>query len=538
MRPAAWAAALLLPATALGLEARLLGEPLRLDLTESAYASWRGDPGNGDASSAHYGEFVSRLNVQAAWRRWVFSTRLDSSGYVSAPEVGETLTSANARPGTQPFPVPAFRLKDRYRQSPLDPWKGVEKLSLSYQGRALEATLGDFYANFGRGLVLSVRKVDELGQDTSLLGGKATVRAGPFTGTVLGGVSNQQNLDEATARYTEDSLDRMAGARAEVRLFDKASVGVHGLYGQPSRNFSLSAKEPDRTGRYGLTIDAPRPVDWLALYAEGALKRDRVTDAARDGLALYGSATAFLGAWTLLAEAKHYDAYTPWRATNDPFGALVYQQPPTLERVVTQLSNNTDITAGRLRADWTIKPGRVLFAAAEYGRIRIDPERNVRLVDFYVGTQRRGGAGGHAFPLVGYREERSVETGELRERVVAFEGVVAQPLDDRWSVEAQWLMWRRSESNIPEDWTEGQAYLALKRVPNLILAAGYEFNTSPTEQLNRQHFFNGAATWNITTSTSLKLFGGGMRPGLKCVSGVCRVFPAFTGARLELVIRG
>ncbi len=47
----------------------------------------------------------------------------------------------------------------------------------------------------------------------------------------------------------------------------------------------------------------------------------------------------------------------------------------------------------------------------------------------------------------------------------------------------------------------------------------------------------GTLTWNITPATSLALFGGGNRPGLKCVSGVCRDFPAFQGVRLEFVLR-
>ena len=43
--------------------------------------------------------------------------------------------------------------------------------------------------------------------------------------------------------------------------------------------------------------------------------------------------------------------------------------------------------------------------------------------------------------------------------------------------------------------------------------------------------------WNITTASSIVVCAGGERGGLKCISGVCRDFPAFTGARLELVLR-
>ena len=52
-----------------------------------------------------------------------------------------------------------------------------------------------------------------------------------------------------------------------------------------------------------------------------------------------------------------------------------------------------------------------------------------------------------------------------------------------------------------------------------------------------EHFFNGSVQWNFTTASSLRLFAGGTRGGLRCISGVCREFPPFTGALLELVVR-
>ena len=519
------------------LEATLLGEPLRLDVTESAFLSWRGDPGNGDASSANYGETVSRLNLQGTFRQWLFAARLDSSAYFDAPIVGETLAQPFAPEGTKPRAVTAARLQNRFETHPWDPWKGIEKLSLAYQGRRIEATLGDFYAQFGRGLVLSVRKVDELGQDTTILGGKLTLREGPFTATALAGVTNPQNLDETTSRYTEDALDRLTALRSELRLFNKLSIAAQGLFGQPSKNASLAATQPDRYGRYGFSIDSPRPWPWLALYAEWARREDRLSDRENDGSALYGSATIFAGPWTLLAEGKRYDRYEPWRASTDPFRTLVYQQPPTLERVITQMSNNTEIAAGRLRLDRMLSPGRTLYASGEYGRVHPGSEDERDLFDVYSGALLRWGVGGHASPLVGYREERVRATGGLYERLIALEGSVAQPINDRWSLEAQWLVWRRTKEALP-DWTEGQAYLSAKLAPHLVLVAGHEFTTTVVEAYNQHRFWNGSAQWNITPSTSLKLFVGGQRPGLKCISGLCRVFPAFNGARLEFVIRG
>jgi len=44
-------------------------------------------------------------------------------------------------------------------------------------------------------------------------------------------------------------------------------------------------------------------------------------------------------------------------------------------------------------------------------------------------------------------------------------------------------------------------------------------------------------SWDITSSSSLRLFAGSARGGLRCVSGVCRVFPPFEGVKLTATLR-
>ena len=67
-----------------------------------------------------------------------------------------------------------------------------------------------------------------------------------------------------------------------------------------------------------------------------------------------------------------------------------------------------------------------------------------------------------------------------------------------------------------------------------VLAGGYEWTTRPTAD-RTHHFFNGSVQWNVTTASSIRFFIGGNRGGLRCISGICRDFPAFSGARLEVV---
>ena len=52
-----------------------------------------------------------------------------------------------------------------------------------------------------------------------------------------------------------------------------------------------------------------------------------------------------------------------------------------------------------------------------------------------------------------------------------------------------------------------------------------------------QHFINFGVQNRFSDNIALNLFLGQQRGALKCVSGVCRVFPPFEGAKAKLVVR-
>ena len=85
---------------------------------------------------------------------------------------------------------------------------------MRWRGQRLR--LGDFYARFGHGLTLSLRRVDPLGLDTALRGGRLDLALGPVRVTALGGTANPQNLDPIVMRVVEQHDDLIAGAQVEV----------------------------------------------------------------------------------------------------------------------------------------------------------------------------------------------------------------------------------------------------------------------------------------------------------------------------------
>jgi len=591
------AAALAFPSSARALDFRIKGEALRLDLTESMYLAAHLDDGSSDVTTLNYGELLNRLYAQLAWRHFLFSVRFDSGAWFHTPDANSSLPSNPLCQTMPPDPSCVVRVDPttgqitdgRLVHQQADPsapngtayvpyrflppgtvvWRGrqldrkgnvvssgaalgvsafyLEKIALTYSDRNIEATLGDFYVNLGRGLVLSIRKIDELGVDTTLSGAKVVIHRGNFGAVALAGWSNMQNIDQAQAQWIEDSNDLLSALHVDYRFFDRILIGAHGVFGWPFHDTACpvagdsSCNKPhDYYLRPGVMLDAPRLFSWLGLYAEYAREQDRVGTAPQKGNAFYGALTAYAGRTTWLLETKWYDNYQPWHASNDPFGNLVYTVPPTLERVITQINNNTDILAGRLRLDVRATDLLNVYASVEVGRSHpAGPTSQDSLVDAYFGAEVRWDEGrSHFFPFLGYRAEHDDIADALEEHLVAVEWDGAQYLGRGLSVETSGLIWFREKPvSSAVGWREGNVYVSLKWSPRLVASLGYEFTTLVDATNSIHNFFNGALTWNITPATSLGVFAGGNRPGLKCISGVCRVFPAFQGARLELTLR-
>jgi hypothetical protein len=288
------------------------------------------------------------------------------------------------------------------------------------------------------------------------------------------------------------------------------------------------------------------------VYFEGAGQLTSLTDRRNWGLALYGAATGYFGATTVLFEAKYYKDYQPWHSSVPSsyveFAPIAYIQPPTAERIVTELQSTIFSVGGlRGRVDWRVNPKLQLFVSTAYFEDDSAPMTPYRFHDPYGGAEIRWDNGSsHFFPSGGFRYEQNRDTGEMHQEIGHIEWDFTQHLPRGLSIESQGFVLIRKEdlvtalrgdgSSYNPRWTEGTAYLALKWTPYIVAAAGYEWTTRPTAD-RTHHFFNGSLQWNFTTASSLRVFVGGNRGGLRCISGICRDFPAFSGARLELVVR-
>ena len=192
---------LLVPARALAVDVGTVdAKPVQLDVTETTIVAQHFDartpagqsaPGPTTIEDSGWGEWINRINAALRWQRWTAGVRLDSAVYWRRP-------ADNTSYATQ-YPTYSSILKQdnesRYRDSiyPAKVW-------LTYASPGLEVTAGDSYAQFGRGLTLSMRKVDELGIDTTVRGAKVKLERDPFALTVVAGFANPSRVDEATGR--------------------------------------------------------------------------------------------------------------------------------------------------------------------------------------------------------------------------------------------------------------------------------------------------------------------------------------------------
>jgi hypothetical protein len=206
-------------ATAQAIEvATVLDEPITIDVTNTAIVNYHFNNRNTAPFSPrtilddNYGEWLDRLNFQTSWWRFRLGFRLDVATFfakTTRDEARELATvevlAAQQRgelgiPDANDYTNRFFREMQSRSLNTYYP----AKLWIGYTQPGIDVTVGDFYAQLGRGFVLSIRKIDELGVDTTIRGGKVALdhKFGPvrLAATLLAGQMNPVRVDEASGR--------------------------------------------------------------------------------------------------------------------------------------------------------------------------------------------------------------------------------------------------------------------------------------------------------------------------------------------------
>ncbi len=600
--------------------------PVRLDVTETSIVAQHFDAREGeDPRDNGYGDWINRLQLALSWKKWTVGMRLDSSLYWERPQDRDP---RSLYPGVSNDEL-AGDINNidsdgtsRFRNSiyPAKVWA-------TYQSQNLEATVGDAYVQFGRGLTLSMRKIDDLGLDNTIRGGKVTYTNDPFAFTLVAGLANPSRVDEATGRalFLPNSLsadpttgrlaqspqplfgsDRIIGAEIQAGRGLPVVLSTHVVRLTRCAPYAYNADGTVNDGTFNAPIGSCTPQDtqtWLAtlptnlgpmltasevemagqsleipnlwkhgqIYLEVATQRrhhdDDPDDPLANGNALYGSFAGSVGPITNTLEIKSYRNFYPLAGAVDgsrasAFANIVYSTPPTAE-LLTQDNEygffNACVDGGRLRTDVRLSDGFLAYGQAEYFHTKSEQGNggcdehgntvtNASNPDSTHDNVWDGLTGiewsfdddrSHVLASTGVRDDHKTD-GTPYYRELHMEYTASKHIYNQYSVEVtgQHRLRYEDSANVRESegnvaWHEGQNYIALQNT-KWVLAQGFEYTTKvglPT------YYFNGSILYRLTEKNIIKILVGEQRGGLKCVSGVCRVFPAFEGARAELTLR-
>lgn len=644
------------------------GEPLTLDVTNTSIVAYHfnnRDDGDLDVLGLvndSYGEWLDRLNVQASYRRFRAGVRLDSAVFfktLTRDDIAALVSDRSNLQAHYPGEDPAQKadyykelnrttnafyseLHTRYRRAIFP-----SKLSVGYGQPGVDVTLGDFYVQLGRGLVFSVRKIDELAVDTTVRGVKVVadrqVGTLRFGATLFAGQMNPLRVDETSGRRLNGAGSPLffgfpTGGSLQLYDYDSSGKAVSVLYpAQPSyledtalgehlevgtKWFTLGAngamllrrsasafpgfatseptKKHDRIVNVSGSLNVPSILGHGDLYVEVAGQGMGAShEGQRDvsGYAVYASANAMSGPFTLMLEGKHYRDFFPLAANIDTqtpgfgaaeYGLVTYSQPPTAEPVYAEVvrggSPGVCVTGGRARVDY--RGSRDVLAYVWLGRYaswseipadlsqgcKVTPESRTDTWDAAVGSELELDRGrSHVKAWVGARKTDYADVSKSTIGNATFYGEgyvrydIVKHLAGPFSLELQGFHRHRIEPlQLHENaWTEGENYTALQWSPHLSLIFGYEYivkdgcqpqrDATLTQPLRQHedvcHFVSGGLSWRSRGGgagatkvlaqlfDSVSVFVGQRRAAVRCVSGVCRFYPPFEGARLEITSR-
>ncbi|HEX3776316.1 MAG TPA: DUF6029 family protein [Polyangiaceae bacterium] len=600
----------------------VLGVPVAFDITESSTFAYNFDNRDTRANQVptrandNWGIFYNRLNLLANGGAWQVGVRVDNAWFFRYPNPTRiALELSSSRPASaggasapdyfrQKVDEAGVELSNRY----ID-WLYPAKYYATYSSPAVEVTLGDGYAQFGRGLVLSLRKLDELASDTTLRGARISARVKNqelvLRATALAGTLNPLRIDPASGRYLgvdasvtpglvgvlEAGMPRavatdFAPNTGNCATFATCSYAPDRIFGgqvevsQGATKIALQSSLLERGTP--LDEDTVRSTQQIATgsasleladlgghgaaYVEVALQdlkpADPTTPKLDPGQAIYLSVNVNEGALNLLFEGKHYRRFFPLLANISPirareFSTIAASAPPTTEALYTdtEFENfNTCVSGGRLRGDVALSSGVTAYAWLGYyesfdesvanDACTVSRDTRDRVWDAASGFElhsrdRRAKAdfsiGARADDAARAFATDSGETSVFY-REIWHRHTVLAALGGPLSIELQgWHRRRHQTVGGPlEPWSEGDELIALDYAPHWSAAFGFSYDTNPQVPPT---YVNGQLGYRPTPDSSVSLFVGQRRGALRCVGGVCRVFPPFEGASLDLTLR-
>ena len=518
---------------------------------ESCPSSWF-SPGYCDGDPTHvldYQELVNRFSVNATGSRWNLALQGDAVALFSNRYIldGELQ-----------------RERDLYEDGVANIFPDalivLEKASLEYRGQAFSFTLGDTWSSFGRGTALNLVKNTDVDVDTSLRGLRAGYSSSNWELTALTAFTNPQQvtLENPNENLAVDDGHAIHAIRAQRYGLGPATVASHLVLVQynPTPGEAFAAwNQPVGAlvggGSVGLTGAAYE----LYLESDGYAYNDPAIPVS-GGAAVYASGSAYIGAASLLLEAK-YSKNTEY--INTPTGGYGYEiaAGPTLEyeRVITEDSsatvNSNDLIGAKLRADFGVPlpagnlapfVSAAVFRDSDLAGLHfnrspetvIHPIAGFILVNGGFDAQLRAGFRADLRDPIDGVSQGSDRMGHADGEVTV---PVVGPLSLSLSVSAMGYAWGDNYPQQQNFFDSANALAIHVGRPLAVIFYG-EYSSNPlvnsTGNLDDDLYGAVELQWKPKSATTIKAFYGAYRAGIHCAGGQCRYLPGFEGAKFSI----
>ncbi len=462
----------------------------------------------------------------------------------------------------------------------ISPWKQalvrVEKLFVTRRWDHVELTVGDTYASFGRGMTLNIVKNTAVDIDTSLTGASSTLSIGDFELGLVSGLTNPQDVSQYNPNrgITDDPGHMVTGLQVHHYALGPLQVGAYGSVYRFARSEEVDLPE---FYRYAQDLDAVAGGALIEAYGLGGIDLafegdvfdyrapEMIGDETLDnlvGYATYAAMTAYPGKATILLEAKR-TRDTERMNTFTGIEGWEIAATPTLEyeNVITEDASHTvnsnDLSGARMRVDYAVKPG-VLSPYVSVAAFR-DLDVGGEHPNLSPETVGHGIFGvqwlKHRKVLqlnTGYRMDDRDDINEGADRMVHLDAEFQFPIGpkDGFEIALNGRKFWFGNNNIQQEdflemnnavaWHHGDKWVFLlyqDYSSNDVALAGTSGNLEFIDPAlygedNVRLFGAGEVIFHPRPASTVRVFYGAYKAGIRCAGGQCRNLPGFEGARL------
>ena len=405
----------------------------------------------------------------------------------------------------------------------------LEKRYLKYDGKNITLTAGDFYSSFGRGNALSIVKTHEsFGLENQ------------FDDTIDGGYVNVKNNKYVIKALTGKVFDKrtqledtVSGINPVVKPFSWLRLGASAV------KTELELESGDEVIAGSQVEMSLLDGNLIIAHEYTSLDSDfRYTNGADEGRASYLEISGQLKNVSLALEYKDLQSFF-----------AKYSTPPILEEQQQDLLADffaiypEDLEGTKFRVDYMLPNGTNLFGIASYFREKATRHPsyfryNREITHYYGGVEHSFLNGMYIYATYGVRDEEGSGyyyqfTGETTHGAIQID----IPLHDNFSTHLEYAF-----MDFHGDVLEFQRnkFSAGFSIPQYVTATwNWERSNLPGELFfsGQEHFYYAQIDVKILRRHLARLFIGDNRGGIKCSGGVCKYIPAFSGLRVEGVIR-